>query len=51
MVKVRKHKSKPPRPDKLPGPIEYKKPLGKTEPSMLEIASTPAKRKETKKLR
>ena len=32
-------KPKLPRPDKLPGPIKYKKPTGDNKPSMLEIAS------------
>jgi len=41
----------PPRPDKLPGPIKYKKATGDSEPSMLEIASMRKKKKITKKPR
>src|SRR6267154_6440974 len=37
--KSAKPKSRPPRPDKMPGPIQYKKATGDSEPSMLEIAS------------
>ena len=44
-----KPKSQPPRPDKMPGPIRYKKPTGDSEPSMLEIASMRKKKKITKK--
>jgi hypothetical protein len=44
-------KSKPPRPDKMPGPIKYKKPTGDPEPSMLEIASMRAKKTVTRKPR
>jgi hypothetical protein len=49
--KSTKPKSRPPRPDKMPGPIKYKKPLGDAEPSMLEIASMREKKKVTKKPR
>ena len=42
-------KSQPPRPDKMPGPIKYKKPTGDAEPSMLDIASMRKKKKITKK--
>ncbi len=37
--KQAKRKSQPPRPDKMPGPIKYKKATGDSEPSMLEVAS------------
>ena len=46
-----KQTSRPPRPDKMPGPIKYKKPTGDAEPSMLEIASMRKPRKITKKPR
>lgn len=49
--KKTKRKSKPPRPDKMPGPIKYKKPTGDPEPSMLQIASMREKKKITKKPR
>ena len=35
-TKSGRKKSKPPRPDKLPGPIKYKKPTGKKEDHPLE---------------
>jgi hypothetical protein len=41
-----KRTSQPPRPDKMPGPIKYKKATGDSEPSMLEIASM----RKTKKI-
>ena len=44
-----KRKSQPPRPDKMPGPLKYKKAMGDSEPSMLEIASMRQKKKVTKK--
>jgi len=44
-------KSRPPRPDKMPGPIKFKKATGDSEPSMLEIASMRKKKKITKKPR
>ena len=40
-----------PRPDKMPGPIKYKKPTGDAELSTLEIASMRKKKKITKKTR
>ena len=40
-----------PRPDKMPGPIKYKKPTGDAEPSMLEIASIRKPKRITKKPR
>ena len=40
-----KPKSRPPRPDKMPGPLKYKMPTGDAEPSMLEIASMRKKKK------
>ena len=46
-----KRKSEPPPPDKMPGPIKYKKPTGDPEPSMLDIASMRKKKKITKKPR
>ena len=49
--KSAKPKSRPPRPDKMPGPIKYKKPTGDAEPSALEIASMRKKKKITKKPR
>ena len=49
--KKTKPKSQPPRPDKMPGPIKYKKATGDSEPSMLEIASMRKPRKITKKPR
>jgi hypothetical protein len=49
--KSAKPKSRPPRPDKMPGPIKYKKATGDSEPSMLEIASMRKKKKITKKPR
>ena len=49
--KKTKRQSQPPRPDKMPGPIKYKKPTGDAEPSTLEIASMRKKKKITKKPR
>ena len=46
-----KRKSQPPRPDKMPGPIRYKKPTGDSEPSALDIASMRKKKTITKKPR
>ena len=43
--------SKPPRADKMPGPIKYKKPTGDPEPSLLEVASMRRKKKVVKKPR
>ena len=55
MAKKKKKKSrrpsKPPRADKLPGPIKYKKPTGDPEPSLLEVASMRNKKKITMKPR
>ena len=51
MAKQSTKKSRPPRPDKMPGPIKYKKATGDAEPSMLEIASMRKKKKVTKKPR
>lgn len=34
--KIGRRKTDPPRPDKLPGPIKYKKPTGKKEDRPLE---------------
>jgi hypothetical protein len=44
-------KSQPPRPDKMPGEVKYKKPTGDSEPSMLEVASMRKPKKITKKPR
>jgi len=49
--KQAKRKSQPLRPDKMPGPIKYKKAMGDPEPSMLEIASMRKPKKITKKPR
>ena len=49
--KSAKRKSGPPPPDKMPGPIKYKKATGDSEPSMLDIASMRKKQKITKKPR
>jgi hypothetical protein len=49
--KITKPKSQPPRPDKMPGPIKYKKAVGDSEPSMLEIASMRKQKTITKKPR
>ncbi|MEI8151602.1 MAG: hypothetical protein WCG92_08385 [Hyphomicrobiales bacterium] len=38
-----------PRPDKMVGPVKYKRPTGDAEPSMLEIASMRKKKKVVKK--
>ena len=46
-----KTKTNPPRPDKMPGPIKYKKATGDSEPSMLEIASMRKMKKITSKRR
>ena len=51
MPKKTLSKSKPPRADKMPGPIKYKKPTGDAEPSMLEIASLRANKRTVKKRR
>ena len=55
MAKAKKKKinrrSLPPRPDKMPGPIKYKKATGDSEPSMLEIASMRKMKKITSKRR
>ena len=48
MAKRRK-KSKPPRPDKMPGPIKYKKPTGDKELSLLEIATGRAEKPKARK--
>ncbi len=50
-TKKTKRTSKPPRADKMPGPIKYKKPTGDPEPSMLEIASMRKTKKITRKPR
>ena len=50
MTKSRRS-SKPPRADKLPGPVKYKKPTGDPEPSLLEVASMRRKKKVVKKPR
>ena len=44
--KSAKPKSRPPRPDKMPRPIKYKKATGDSEPSMLEIASMRKKKND-----
>ncbi len=49
MAKKKKTMSAPPRPDKMPGPVRYKKPTGDSEPSKLEIASMRKTKKITKK--
>jgi hypothetical protein len=49
--KTTDRKSQPPRPDRMPGRVKYKKPTGDSEPSMLEIASMRKKKKATKKPR
>jgi hypothetical protein len=46
-----RRKSRPPRPDKMPGPIRFKKPMGDSEPSMLEVASMRKPKTVTKKPR
>ena len=54
MAKAKKNakpKSQPPRPDKMPGPVKYKKATGDSEPGMLEIASMRKPRKITTKPR
>jgi hypothetical protein len=52
MAKAKKkitRQSQPPRPDKMPGPIKYKKATGDSEPSMLEVASMRKPKTVTKK--